>query len=631
MPLDFGRPERPARPASQKLEIAGLEIAVDAAGLLVVARRGTELLRTNVLLPQLAPTGERSPGDPELSDGRLTKEDVFDGRHCFRLVGSLPHPRHPETPLAYEARFHLGPAPLLSVEYVRLRNPGASVVLAHWEHHLPLADVQGYAIGDGEAIVGGAVGDLALEAGSGQTCIAVADGGQWLSVDSEDVAAYGQGALVLSGDPPPGAKPHLSLHRITPGRAYCGVLEAAAVPVAVDRGAALSFSFTLDLSSEYRRDTASPRRPAPLRRDRPDEILLLHGAAVSDDVASDDVASRLRSKVEAFTITDGPHAGLHHGGYDHLNGRFVETPGNRAECGEFLLNEYFRSDELWWLEGALRFGRAHLDLMYLVPPVEGDHGGARRQGGTGPVSPLRSCRGAHLYLHLHALTGDPAYLTAARASGEYVLRHAAEPQVTLVGSCPQLAALWYHTGGGQFGTAARDLAVQVAARQNSDGSWHQWYDADGTPGRGPLRVAGEVLDQAPVQPQVVAECVVGLLDMVQIQASAEGIEAARRALDWLVSVQRDEGAWGFPSWDSSGLCGQGAFLAATAMFRGYQRFDDERYLQAGRRVFEWALKTWDDVGYIPAIVGRWPHDLAEASVVYFWGLEAAALWRELAT
>ena len=636
MPLDFGSPEKPTRPAAQKLELGALEVTVDAAGQLVVRRRGHELLHTDILLPWLAPVFANcsDPSDdegvgapPQLVEGKLSKEDVAEGRHYFRLSGRLAHPLRKGVQFAYEARFHLGAKPLLSVEYVRLRNPGPAARLTHWEHHLGLHGLKAFILTGDDEPRPAPVFDLVLEAGAGTPALAAQDDEHWLVVDTADVAAYGQGALALRSDPETEGLHHLGLHRITPDRAYSGALHASCAPVVVDTGAALSFSFTLDLRDDppTTGDLTAARCAAPLRRARPADILVLHGAS-----ADDDLARRLRHKVASFTIESGHLAGLHYGGYDHLNHRYIEAPANCAEYGEYVLNEYFRSGDEWWLERALRFGRAHLDLMCLSRPGDPDHGGVRPRGCTAQVDPVRSCRTAHLFLHLHGLTGDPAYLTAAQANGEYLMRRAVEAQVRQASACGELAALWYHTGGGQYGTAAKEIATRVAGLQAEDGSWHQWYDRDGAPGRRRQHEAAEYCDEAPVKPEMASCSIVGLLDMAEILACAEGVEAARRALDWMVSVQRHEGAWGFPGWNSPGLWGHGAFQDALAMFRGYQRFEDKRYLQAGRRAFDWAVETWDRIGYIPAVVGVWPHDQSEASLGYFYGLEAAALRRELA-
>ena len=641
MPLEFGPPTKPPKPATQKLEIGALALVVDAAGLLVVRRCRDEVLRTDLLVPRLTPPGARdrdgeSQGAPPLTEGKLVKEDVAGTRHYYRLTGQVACPGRPDLPLEYEARFHLGPDPLLAVEYVRLRNPGGRVWLDHWEHGLALGDLQGWRLGAEEEVRPAPVCDLALESGAGTAVLAVLDGATWIELSSSDLSSGGPGALTLSGlagggdgmdrrDPDArGLSLHrLSLHGLAPPRAYSGALEIAGAGARLEPGAALSLSFALHLSGEAA-GRGAPPCTTPLRRERPDEVLLLYGQS-----GNDDLARRLRDRIDYFAIATGPLTGLYHGGYDHLNGRCVETPANRAESGEYLLNEYYRSGDRGWLERALAFGRAHLDLLCMSGSGGAERGGVRRRGSTAAVCPERSCRTARLFLHLHSLTGDPAYMAAAQANGEYIVRCATKPPVAMVHACPQLAALWYHTGGGQYGAAAREIAARVAARQNADGSWHQWHGEDGAPGPWRGQMGGEYLDEAPVRPRVVAECVVSLLDMVQILASAEGVEAARRGLDWLVSVQRPEGAWGSPTATSRGQCGAGAFVAARAMLQGYRRFEDERYLEAGMKAFDWAVATWDRVGYLPAVVGPWPHERAEVSAALFDGLEAAALWREL--
>ncbi|MFH1566372.1 MAG: hypothetical protein ABIL09_00110 [Gemmatimonadota bacterium] len=590
-----------------------MEISVDAAGQLAVLQRGVEVLRTGILLPWLAwgadPDGG-TPGPPRLTDGKLSKEDVHGSRHYFRLTGVLPLPPGTGAGLEYEARFHLGAETLLAVEYVRLRNPGPAVRLAHWEHRLELRAVAAAALRGRGDVLPAPVPDLVLEAGAQVPVLAVRAGERWLVAGTPDLAARGQGALTLRQVPGSEGLHHLGLHCLTPERA--GALCGAVEPLELAPGAALSFAFTLDLQdlAPAPEQLAAAPVPYPLRRTRPAEALLVRGVS-----ADDGLARRLRGKVEEFTVECGPLAGLHCGGYDHLNGRGLETPANRAEAGHFLLNEYLRSGDEWWLDRARRFGRAHLDLLCLAGPGDG-RGGVRPRGRTTGVDPLLSCRTAHLFLHLHALTGDPAWLAAARANGEFLVRRAAAAGPGMAAACGELAVLWYHTGDGSFGQAARQIARQVAGLQGGDGGWAAAKDGDSGAPRG----------SRPAVPA--SACAIGLLDMSEVLASDEGRDAARRALDWMVSVQRPEGALPGLGPDG-GLCGASAFQDALALLLGYRRFEDEGYRASALRVLDWAEETWDRVGYLPAVVGAWPADQSEASLGYFYGLEAAALRREL--
>ena len=92
--------------------------------------------------------------------------------------------------------------------------------------------------------------------------------------------------------------------------------------------------------------------------------------------------------------------------------------------------------------------------------------------------------------------------------------------------------------------------------------------------------------------------------------------AARPGL--LVSVQSRPVVGAFPPTIAWGV-GAGAFQDG---FSGYVRFGDQRYLTAGTRVFSWAVQLLEERGYIPTVVGFWPYEQTEASLTYFYGLDA---------
>ena len=621
-----------------------LTVTIGEEGLMSISSPQAAIVSAaHLLLPRLAPAflncadpsdDEAIGAPPRLEDGRLDEEDARSGRRCFRLTGILRHPVRREHRLYYEARVSLGRAPLIEVEYARVRSLDGRITLTHWEHHLLLDSCDSVlfeALDEPRQV---AVFDLVLGPGSGAEALAVRDRNWWLVLASSDLGNYREGAFSLRSDPERPGVHHFGLHRISPDWAYSGAIHQSLESIDLPDGGALSASFTLEVQSQPPLPDALHPSEGGRYNETPGspeaEVLYLHRPPPRDTVDKNArLAERIREKIEFFTITGGRLHGLHWGGYCHINKRHLEAPVNRAEYAEYMLNEYVRSGDAWWLERVLEFARAHLDLMYLTREPDPLHGGVRHRGTIHVVTPIRSCRTANLLLNLYAMTGDEVYRRAAIANGDYLLRHVVDAQARQAAACRELAALWRHTGEERFAQGARTVVDRVASYQETDGSWHQVYNPDGSVTERHKHEAGEYSVAAPRKPEMASYNIIGMLDMVTVLPYEPAEQAARRALDWLVSVQSEAGGWRFPAYNSVGLWGHGAFQDAHAMFLGYGQFGDQRYLTAGTRVFSWAVQLLEERGYIPTVVGFWPYEQTEASLSYFYGLEALAALRSL--
>ena len=307
-----------------------LTVTIGEEGLLSISSPQSAIVSdAHLLLPRLAPAflncadpsdDEAIGAPPRLEDGRLDEEDADSGRRCFRLTGILRHPARPEHRLYYEARVSLGSAPLIEVEYARVRSLDGRITLTHWEHHLLLDSCDSVLFGALDEPRQVAVFDLVLGPGSGAEALAVRDQGLWLVLASSDLRRYREGAFSLRSDPERPGVHHFGMHRISPDWAYSGAIHQSLESIDLPEGGALSASFTLEVQTD------PPHRDAlhPVEGGRSNEtpgspeaeILYLHRPPPRETADNNTrLADRIREKIEFFTITGGRLHGLHWGGY----------------------------------------------------------------------------------------------------------------------------------------------------------------------------------------------------------------------------------------------------------------------------------------------------------------------------
>lgn len=234
----------------------GFDFVLYETGRIRITQRNQEVFDEGLLLPWLVPPfiNRSDPSDdegagiaPVLEEGSLQDEGIRYGRQHYRLIGIMRHPLRSEHRFLYEALFHLGAEPLFTVEYVRLRTSDGAVRLTHWEHHFCLPACRAVLFSGLSQPWPTPIFDLVLLHNAQAPVLAAQDGDRWLLVASRDLAIYKQGALTLRSDPQKSGLHHLGLHRISPDWAYSGAIHQTLEPVDLAAGAALSFSFSLDI------------------------------------------------------------------------------------------------------------------------------------------------------------------------------------------------------------------------------------------------------------------------------------------------------------------------------------------------------------------------------------------------
>lgn len=131
------------------------------------------------------------------------------------------------------------------------------------------------------------------------------------------------------------------------------------------------------------------------------------------------------AKCKEFVCKEPEYYGSLHGGWDGPNQAYIERGVSRADFGEYLYNEFFRSAEPRFYRMAFDFGQVYRDIYCFTISAASagprELGGARSRQSEHNVDGVRSYRGAVLLADMYQETGDERYLEAMRLRAGYHL------------------------------------------------------------------------------------------------------------------------------------------------------------------------------------------------------------------
>ena len=444
-----------------------------------------------------------------------------------------------------------------------------------------------------------------------------------LCVGSEDLLTYGDGFVRAEPLETTSDRIRLAWHRVEPHWDYNGLFST--------RPLSGLWLYEGQARAAFLAVAASPHRleqpwPAPAH---PEVTVALckQGSEVSADRRT------ILDKIESFRMSGCEYAGLFAGGYDQLNGRWIEPHISRPETGEMLLHEYLRSGEpmlwRWTLEFAERFQQLAVN--------RGNHpsrGGAvrGRYGDNISAHPIRSMRGAAFFWDMAALTGRQDYRDTALGIARYLTRVMPWNNARQGAAIRDLVYLHRESGIDAFADAARAILATVDKHQQPDGAWYEYWEESGQPSvyDPPGHHGGQWVASACKKPEMAVYNIHGILDALRVvdpQTLAGAEQIVQRAADWMLQAQSPQGPWPFPDAGSSNLYGYGLFFDAAAMLKAGGYFHDQRYLASGRRAVEFGLDRLTADGTVPALIGVPELEAVESSFTWLCALEALA-WCE---
>lgn len=358
------------------------------------------------------------------------------------------------------------------------------------------------------------------------------------------------------------------------------------------------------------------------------------------------VPGKLREQVarkcEDFVCREPEYVGGLHGGHDAINGTYIERGVSRGDFGEYLFHEFFRSGERRFHQMAFDFGRVYRDVFcFTIPEATtgtGELGAARQRQTEYEACHIRSYRGAVLLACMYQETGDERYLDALRQRAEFHLAN-------------------YPNQIGRQGMSVRDTAFMADYLRRPELMQHavrvglHSLDSHFDPANGfyqdyqPLQPGetrskpmsypngfwnvGEFLRSSNAKPEMTVYNIIGLYGLCRLHdPGPEFLAKLRRVCEWFRDAQNADGSWSYPQHSSATRWGHGCLQDAMGMLMAWKLFGDQSYLDAARRSVTFADGLLKKHGRIPLIVGLSPFDQTEDSLVYYYGIEALAMYEE---
>ena len=449
--------------------------------------------------------------------------------------------------------------------------------------------------------------------------------GQTLVLHSADVATYRDGFVRAEPLDMKSGRLKLAWHRVEPKWDYNGLVSMRPLNglwIHEGQTRLMTICVLVDPSADKPVDYRAPVTQ-PDRDTANVPLLIRSGRQTHARDPWDESVMRMAA--------DGEYAGLFGGGFDFRNGVVLEPHVCRAEYGEFLLHEHLRTgDEHYW-RLAVDFAAA-FERVCVNRSEHPERGGAvrGRYGDNMTAHQIRSMRGAAFFWDMAALTGIDRYRHTARGIADYLARSFPWTNARQGAAVRDLFYLHTVTGEARYLEACRLIVDTLARAQTADGGWYEYwndkfeaYEYDP-----PSHHGGEWTPRSTQKPEMASYNVNGLLDALRLDHDgllpADTRNMVHRAAEWLLTVQHASGAWPFPSPDSTGLYGYGVMLDAAAMLKAGDVFDDQRYVDAGKRAIQWSYDQVAQHDFVPQLVGVRDVDQVECSLTAFYAYEAVA-------
>jgi len=587
-----------------------------------------------VIDPQAGPTDTAHPisgkRDSSLREGNRTAVLARSDAECavVEVTGTLVCTADDAHPLRtvdrftfYRDRAEIGFAGTLL-------NPGAIRYLQTWGHELVLATPDRIAVRGGGLAFDHLVDINLMSKALLDGC---ADGWPGLELCwadlhavlvSDDFVRYGKGAVTASMLETREDLCHITLHRTEPFWQYRGTTSRYPIDhLLFLEGQRRAASFRLLFGQGGPPDPATEPVPVPGVPAGPRTL------APGSRLAS--LKERVLERALTFIVPTGEHEGLIAGGYCHLNDQLIEHGVSRADYAEYLYREALRSgrDDLYDI--VLNYARRFADTaIFRSERRPESHGAVRNRARENQPDPVRSMRGPTLLLALYEETGEEALHDTALEIGAYLLRAFPARFARQGAVARELATLHGYTGEVRYLDKLFEVMDEVQASQTPAGAWYEHYTEDRGAAEFNVYQASLFTRFATEKPEMSSYNIVGIIDAADRVDLARWNPMLEKACRWLLDCQDGEGAWRFPARNSPAQWGHGLFQDSLAMLRAHHYFGDDAYLEAADRSIAWAERTLDDHGYIPAITRPFPHSRLEASLTYFYGLEALSLRAE---
>jgi hypothetical protein len=445
-----------------------------------------------------------------------------------------------------------------------------------------------------------------------------------LVIMTQDFDTFDDGMMTLTNVGRDQDSTDLTVHRIEPVWHYRGITSHAPIRhLHFHEGQTRSASFSLIAGT---RDQTEERLVAT--EDGLSVYVLDEPTAKVSNTAS--LLNRTLERALGFTVPAGEYQGLLAGGRCHINHRLIEFGVNRADYAEYLLRHFTRTGDPRLLQVVTSYADRFVDLSIHRSDQTPDTWGALRQRYRENLPDrVRSMRGTTFLLNLFDLTGDDRYHSAAFEIGRYLLKSFPDRFARQGGACRELATLYKRTSDESYLQKAHEILDEVARSQLPEGSWYEYYEPDVSTSTLDVHQAGLYTIEATEKPEMSSYNIIGILDSRQTLDLDPWLGMIEKACDWMVDVQDEEGAWRFPRYDSEPQWGHGIFQDVLAMLLAYMSFNKPAYLESADRGVAWAERIWDQHGYIPSVTHVTPHRYLEASLTYFYGIEALSIRSEL--
>ena len=460
--------------------------------------------------------------------------------------------------------------------------------------------------------------------------------GIWVSVVSQDFGKYRTGMIQLNSVDERMEKSRIAVNRIEPTWHYKGITSHHPIDHLLflegqRRSSSLRVLFndgqTPNQRPEGREDGVFVHPPDDGRG----EIALpTANGQGSNGRRWDELKQKVIDRALGFVVDGGEYHGLISGGRCHINGVFIEHGVNRSEYAEYLLYEYKRSGDKRLFDIALEYAERFIDVSIFRSKERMEWSGAvRHRYSENKPDMVRSMRGPIFLIALYLETGRREFKDTALEIGNYILTMFPSTFARQGAVCRELAFLYYFTGDERFRDKAYEVMEAVKSYQLPGGAWYDAVDKEGKPASVNEVIAGVSTSISPVKPEMASYNIIGIIDAAKYMAIDPFIETIEKAATWLLEVQDEEGAWRFPTWSSDPQWGHGVFEDALAMLKAYEFFGKEEFLKSADSAISWAENVWDVTGYIPSVTSRSPYDYLEASLTYFYGIEALSLRSEM--
>ena len=456
-----------------------------------------------------------------------------------------------------------------------------------------------------------------------------------MAVVTDDFGKYRKGLVQLNGIDERMEEVRLGVNRIEPTWHYKGITSHHPIDNLLflegqRRASSFSILFSENSAPKRRLDTKDHGvYVRPLARNGGVELPMANVQG-SNGRRWDSLKQRVIDRALSFVVDGGEYHGLLAGGRCHLNDVLMEFGVNRSDYAEYLFYEYKRSGNQRLLDVALEYGERYIDVSIFRSRARTEWSGAvRHRYSENKPDRVRSMRGPVFLCALYLETGRKEFKETALEIGDYILRMFPDTFARQGAVCRELAFLYYFTGDERFREKAYEVMAALKSFQLPVGAWYDAFAKDGRPLSVNEATAGVFISESALKPEMSSYNIVGLVDAARYLDVGPYMPMIEKAVDWVYEVQDEEGAWRFPNWNSESQWGHGIFQDVLAMLKGYELLGKQEYLEAADRGIGWAEKVWDATGYIPSVTKISPHKYLEASLTYFYGVEALSMRSEI--